>query len=291
MGVLSPAEVVRAISNASKHKAETPWLSTIILAMMAGGAIAIGDIFWASSVVKLGHNVAPGIANFIGGFAFSVGLMLVVFFGGHLFTSSTLTAVTVAEKKIDTFRGIVSYWTLVWIFNFVGAALTAFMYFYSGLPFKYGGWIAQHFVEIGAAKCSLPFLEAFLRAIFCNILVCCAVWMAVASKDGAGKIWGIAFAIAAFVGSGYEHCVANMFIITHALLCKAYYLAQVGGDINALSELLHHFPVAKLANLDIKHFLLNNELPVTLGNIVGGVLFVGIAGLLGHKEDIEKLPN
>nr|WP_218914914.1 formate/nitrite transporter family protein [Desulfurobacterium thermolithotrophum] len=157
MGILSPAEVVRSLSDMSKHKAETSWFSIIILSMMAGGAIALGDIFWAHSVVQVGEKLAPGIANFIGGFAFSVGLMLVVFFGGHLFTSSTLTTVTVLEKKLDTFRGIISYWTVVWIFNFVGAVLMAFMYFYSGLPLKFNGWIAQHFVEVGAAKCSLSF--------------------------------------------------------------------------------------------------------------------------------------
>ena len=288
METKSPAETMQALSNASKHKAETPWLNIIFLAMMAGGAIAIGDIFWAHSVVEVGAKLAPGIANIIGGFAFSTGLMLVVFFGGHLFTSSVLTGMTVAERKMSVFKGILVYWPGVWIFNFVGSILIAYLYFKSGLPFKYHEWIAKHFVIIGAAKCSLSFGEAFIRGIFCNILVCMAVWMAVASRDAAGKIFAIAFPIAAFVAAGYEHCVANMFIITEALLCKIHYLAQVGGDLNSLADILHHYPVTKLANLNIQNFLIKNQIPVTLGNIVGGVVFVGLVGLLSHKHDVKQ---
>jgi formate/nitrite transporter len=283
----APHQAIVALSNMSKHKAELPIASVILLAIMAGGGIALGDIFWAHATVGVAKNLAPGIANFIGGFAFSAGLMMVVFFGGHLFTSSVLSGVSFAEKKVNLLGGVVSYWTVVWIFNFVGSVLIAYMYYKSGLPLKYDGSILKHFAHLGAAKTSLTFEQAFLRGIFCNIFVCMAVWVAVAVDDGAGKVWGIAFLIAAFVASGYEHCVANMFIITEGLFSKAHYLAQYGGDIHAAAQAMH-ISVEHLQNLNIKTFLVNNEVPVTLGNIVGGVIFVGIIALISHKPDIES---
>ncbi|MFT7003138.1 MAG: formate/nitrite transporter [Sulfurimonas sp.] len=281
--MLSPAETVQAVSGGLDHKAKMPFISVVFLSIMAGGAISLGDIFWAHATVGI---ETPGAANFVGGLAFSVGLMLVVFFGGHLFTSSVLSGVSTVDKKLPMSK-TVSYWTIVWIFNFIGAALIAYMYYRSNLPLKYDGSILKHFVALGAGKTSLGFEEAFIRGIFCNVFVCMAVWTAIAAKDTAGKILGMAFIIAAFVGSGYEHCVANMFIITEALLAKAHYLAQVGGDMHALSELVHHVSVEKLEALNIQNFFVKNLLPVTLGNIVGGLFFVGIIGFISHKPDMK----
>ena len=253
---------------------------------MAGSSIAMGDIFWAHATVGVAQNLAPGIANFIGGIAFSVGLMMVVFFGGHLFTSSVLSGMTTYEKKLSLTR-MVSYWSIVWLFNFVGSVLIAYMYYYSDLPLKYDAEIIKHFVEMAVGKTQLSFHAAFIRGIFCNVFVCMAVWAATASVDTAGKIMAMAFIIAAFVASGYEHCVANMFIITMGLIGKIHYLAQFGGDYHGLSELLHHIPVEKLKELNLTSFLVKNLLPVTLGNIVGGVFFVGLAGFISHKADME----
>jgi len=280
--MLSPAETAQAVSGGLEHKAKMPILSVIFLSMMAGGSIGLGDIFWAHATVGI---TTPGIANFLGGFAFSVGLMLVVFFGGHLFTSSVLSGVSTYDNKL-TMPKMASYWVLVWIFNFVGAVVVAFMYYRSGLPLKYDGAILAHFVHMGAGKVSLSFEQAFIRAIFCNVFVCMAVWTAIAAKDTAGKILGMAFIIAAFVASGYEHCVANMFIISEALFAKAHYLAQVGGDMQALSHLVH-VPVEHLEALNISNFFSKNLLPVTLGNIVGGLFFVGIIGFIANKPDMK----
>ncbi|QCT95370.1 formate/nitrite transporter family protein [Caminibacter mediatlanticus TB-2] len=285
--VKAPHETVHAISHMSAHKTEYPLISVILLAIMAGGAIAMGDIFWAHATVGVAKNLAPGIANFIGGFAFSAGLMMVVFFGGHLFTSSILSGVSFARKEVNIFNGVISYWTVVWIFNFVGGVMIAYLYYKSGLPMKYNEAILKHFAHLGAVKTHLTFTEAFIRGIFCNVFVCMAIWVAVATEDGAGKIWGIAFLIAAFVASGYEHCVANMFIISEGLLAKAHYLAQFGGDIQQAAAALH-IPVEELETFNIKTFLLNNELPVTLGNIVGGLIFVGIVALYSYKKELDN---
>ena len=196
--MLTPPQAISALSHSALHKAAMPLLSVILLSMMAGGAIAMGDIFWAHTTVGVADASAPGIANFIGGIAFSVGLMLVVFFGGHLFTSAVLTGVNTFERKLPVTR-MSSYWTLVWLFNFVGPLLITWLYYRSGLPLKYDGEILKHFVELGVAKTHLSFEEAFIRGIFCNIFVCMAVWAATASKDTAGKILAICFLVGAFV--------------------------------------------------------------------------------------------
>ena len=283
--MLSPAEAAKAVSGGSGHKANMPVVSVIFLSIMAGGAIALGDIFWAHATVGVAESSSPGIANFVGGLAFSAGLMMVVFFGGHLFTSSLLTGVTTYEHKLSVGK-MAKYWTIVWVFNFVGSVIIAYMYYRSNLPLKYDGEILKHFVALGAGKSSLGFEEAFIRGIFCNVFVCMAIWTATAAEDTAGKILGIAFLIAAFVGSGYEHCVANMFIITEGLIAKAHYLAAAGGDLETLSHMVH-VPIDKINNLTVGNFFSTNLLPVTLGNIVGGLFFVGIIGFLSHKVDMK----
>lgn len=280
--MLTPAETAQAVSGGLEHKAKMPFLSIVFLSIMAGGSIALGDIFWAHSTVGI---ETPGIANFIGGIAFSVGLMMVVFFGGHLFTSSVMSGVSTYDKKLPIAQ-MASYWVIVWVFNFVGAIIVAYMYYKSNLPLKYDGEILKHFVGMGVGKVNLGFEAAFIRGIFCNVFVCMAVWTAIAAKDTAGKILGIMFIVGAFVASGYEHVVANMFIITEALFAQAHYLAQVGGDMEALSHLVH-VPVEKLATLNIENFFVKNLLPVTLGNIVGGVFFVGIVGFMANKPDMK----
>ncbi|WP_024953583.1 formate/nitrite transporter family protein [Sulfurospirillum arcachonense] len=284
--MLSPAETAQSVSGGLNHKATMPLLSVLFLSIMAGGSIALGDIFWAHSTVGVAKASSPGVANFLGGIAFSVGLMMVVFFGGHLFTSSVMSGVSTYDKKLP-FGKMASYWAIVWIFNFVGAIIIAYMYYKSNLGLKYDGEILKHFVALGVGKTSLGFEEAFIRGIFCNVFVCMAVWAAIAAKDTAGKILAIAFIVGAFVASGYEHCVANMFIISEGLFAKAHYLAQAGGDMHALSELVHHIPVEKLEALNIQNFFLKNLLPVTLGNIIGGVFFVGIIGFMSHKPDMK----
>lgn len=284
--MLSPADTARSLVDGLDHKAKMPIISVIFLSIMAGGSIGMGDIFWAHATVGVAKASAPGISNFIGGFAFSVGLMMVVFFGGHLFTSSLMTGVSTLDHKLP-FGKMAFYWVIVWIFNFVGSFVVAYMYYKSQLPMKYDGEILHHFFHLGVVKSNLSFEAAFLRGIFCNVFVCMAVWAAQGSSDTAGKVLAIAFIIAAFVASGYEHVVANMFIFSEALLAKAYYLHEAGGTIQALAELTH-MSVDKLESLTIMNIFPKNLLPVTLGNIVGGLFFVGVVGFMSHKIDMKK---
>ncbi|SKB39807.1 formate/nitrite transporter family protein [Malaciobacter marinus] len=284
--MLSPADTAQSLVKGLEHKVKMPIVSIIFLSIMAGGSIGMGDIFWAHSTVGVAEASSPGIANFLGGVAFSVGLVMVVFFGGHLFTSSLMSGVSTLDQKLS-FSKMIFYWVVVWVFNFVGAAIVAYMYYKAQLPLKYDGQILHHFLELGVAKNNLSFEAAFIRAIFCNVFVCMAVWAATGASDAAGKVLSIILIIAAFVGSGYEHVVANMFIFTEALLAKAYYLHEAGGTIQALAE-HSHIAVAKLEEFTFLNIIPNNLLPVTLGNIVGGLFFVGVVGFMSHKTDMKK---
>lgn len=284
--MLNPAQTAKAISSAMQHKAHTPLMSTIFLAIMAGAAIAMGDIFWAHSTVGMAEKLSIGMANFIGGLAFSCGLMMVVFYGGHLFTSSVLSGVSAYDKRLSLSQ-TAFYWAVVWCANFVGGALIAYMYYYSGLGFKFDGYILSHFVPAGIGKVNAPFIQLFIRGIFCNVFVCMAIWTATSSKDLAGKFFAILWMIAAFVACSMEHCVANMFIITEAIIAKAHYIASFNGDLGATAKALHT-SVEGLQSLSWSSFLLKNLIPVTLGNIVGGLFFVGLVGFMVNKHEMQE---
>ena len=188
--MLNPAETAQAVSSSMEHKAHTPLVSIIFLAIMAGAAIAMGDIFWAHSTVGMAEKQSIGLSNFIGGITFSCGLMMVVFYGGHLFTSSILSGVSAYDGKLPLGKTI-GYWVIVWIFNFIGGALIAYMYYYSGLPLKYDGYILQHFVPAAIGKITAPFHELFLRGIFCNVFVCMSIWTATSESNLSGKFFAI----------------------------------------------------------------------------------------------------
>ncbi|MGG7048595.1 MULTISPECIES: formate/nitrite transporter family protein [unclassified Campylobacter] len=283
--MLTPQENAKALVLNMTKKAQAPLKAVIIMSIMAGGAIAMGDIFWAHSTVGMAQTLSIGMSNFIGGLAFSCGLMMVVFYGGHLFTGSVISGVGAYDSKIG-WIAVFRYLSIIWVFNFVGSVMVAYMYYYSGLPQKFNATILKTFVTIGTDKVTLSFVELFLRGIFCNIFVCMAVWSANMQKDIAGKFFTILWMVAAFVACSMEHCVANMFIITEALLAKADLLVKVG-SIEALSELLK-INANLLYELNITNFLVKNLVPVTLGNIIGGFLFVGLVGFISAKSEEEN---
>ena len=285
--MLNPAETAQAVSSSMQHKAHTPLISIIFLAIMAGAAIAMGDIFWAHSTVGMAEKQSIGLSNFIGGITFSCGLMMVVFYGGHLFTSSVLTGVPAADGKLPRGKTI-GYWAIVWCFNFVGGALIAYMYYYSGLPLKYDGYILQHFIPAAAGKINAPFHELFIRGIFCNVFVCMSIWTATSESNLSGKFFAIMWMIGAFVACSMEHCVANMFILTEGIIAKGHYLAAAGGDVNALANSLHGVTAAQIDSINWGNFIVKNMIPVTLGNICGGLFFVGLVGFMVNKYDMKK---
>jgi formate/nitrite transporter len=207
-----------------------------------------------------------GVAKLLGGAVFSVGLMLVVIGGAELFTGNNLMIVGMVSGKI-TVKEVGVNWFFVYIANFLGSMVLVYMMYKSNLWTTAGNANAATALGIAVGKVNLSFSEAFYRAIGCNWLVCLAVWLAVAAKDVGGKILGIFFPIMAFVASGFEHCIANMYFIPYGIFLK---------NDAALTEVVAGFG-AKADALTWSGFVVNNLVPVTLGNIVGGAIFVGFA--------------
>jgi len=247
----APAEVARRVESAGVAKASLGLVPTLALGWLAGAFIGFGAYFFLVAVTQSG--LGYGLERVVGGVCFSLGLVLVVVAGAELFTGNNLIVLAWADRKIGTGR-LLRNWGLVYAANFVGAIMLAAAVHWSGVAAGNDGAVAGTAARIAAAKVALPFGEAFLRGVLCNALVCLAVWLAMAAHSVSGKILAIVFPIAAFVAAGFEHSVANMFLIPLGALAAA--------DPGALGLTLGGF----LANL----------VPVTLGNVVGGSVFVAL---------------
>jgi len=186
---------------------------------------------------------------------------LVVVAGAELFTGNNLMIAGVLGREYGL-RRLLGRWGLVFAANFIGAVFLALLMAQSGLWKMASNAVGAKALAIAAAKVNLPFGEAFVRGIGCNWLVCLAVWMALSAKDVAGKVLAIFFPIMAFVALGYEHCVANMYFVPMGLFLKGTSAAA-------------GLAAGTLDSLTWSRFLVVNLVPVTLGNIVGGALFVG----------------
>jgi formate/nitrite transporter len=269
----SPKETVEKLVDIGKGKCELKWHQTAILAFFAGAYIAFG----AALATMVGNDISEylgvGMQKLMMGGVFSVGLMLVVIAGAELFTGNNLIVVSACtghSKWMKLFKN----WFWVYVFNFVGAVFLAWLIFASGL-WKVNGYNVGVFaLKIASSKTNLGFLEALTRGILCNWLVCLAVIMAIASKNVIGKIFGIFFPITAFVASGFEHSVANMYFIPIGLFMKTQNVVVQAANLNA----------DKLNNLTFfDGFLWRNLVPVTLGNIIGGAFFVSFLYFLALK--------
>ena len=269
----SPAEVVDANILAGKVKANLSLPKMILLGILAGIFIAIGGE--ASSLAS--HNVANvGLARTITGAIFPVGLMMIVLVGGELFTGNTMIIMAVMQKEA-TWLQYARNLIVVFFSNLVGSLIIAYLTYFSGQWNYTDGALGAYTMKIALGKVNLSFGTAFASGILCNILVCVAVLMAISAKDIAGKILAIFFPIFAFVISGFEHCVANMYYIPAGLIAKSnpQYVAK--------AEELYGITQDKLNALTVGG-MVKNMIPVTLGNIVGGAVFVGVLLVLINKK-------
>ena len=272
--MLKPAQLVDALIEAAAQKAEGSFLKIFTLAILAGAFIAFGGE--ASNMAAFNLLAMPetyGLGRLVAGMVFPVGLMLIIIGGGELFTGNTLMFAAVADKRIKL-SGLLRNWVIVYIGNFIGAVLVAAMIYYSGLLSSGGYMLGAVTVKIAAVKTSLYFGPAFVMGIMCNWLVSLAVWVAYASERIVGKIFAIFFPICLFVTSGFEHCIANMYYIPVGIFAKANdKFAELSGCSTEL-----------LDNLTWSNFFVDNLIPVTLGNIVGGSIFVAMAYFVAHKK-------
>mgnify|MGYP002538114828 CR=1 FL=1 len=255
MNFFSPAEVASNYIATGKSKVNLPAIKMLLLGIMAGAFIAFGGI--GATTVAVSIPLAS-VGKFIGACVFPGGLTMVLIAGSELFTGNNLMIMGVLSRVISA-RRMLRNWGVVYLGNFVGAALVAALCVLGHVFAAFDGRLAASVISIAQAKASLSFGDAFVRGILCNFLVCIAVWMASAAKSVPGKILAVFFPIMTFVVAGFEHSVADMYYLTAGLLTAA----QTG---------------AAAAGLTWGRALLGNLLPVTLGNLVGGVFLVGVSG-------------
>ena len=280
MGFKVPAEIAKASIAAGCTKCSTTPMKLLILGFLAGAYIGFGALL--SEIVAGGLSngtittaagevwkiaLPAGIVKFASGAVFPVGLMLVVIAGAELFTGNCMFAPISVLNKESSFKGLLTNWMLVYIGNLIGSLLLAYFLAYKCGYFNAMPW-EGYAATVANTKCGLDFTTAFLRGIGCNWLVCLAIWLALSAEDTISRIFAIWFPIMAFVTTGFEHSVANMFFIPLGVF--------VANDPTAVAAL----ETAKVSTVNLigttgwYNFFITNLVPVTLGNIVGAALFV-----------------
>ncbi len=258
---LLPPEMAAKAEDAGVAKARQPLANTLALSFLAGAFIALGAGFF--TIVTTDSGLGYGASRFLGGIAFSLGLILVVIGGAELFTGNNLIVMAWASGKISA-PMVLRNWALVFIGNFAGALATAALVYISGQWAFDNNQVGQNAMLIANRKVNLGFTEAIALGMLCNSLVCLAVWLSYSARSNIDKAVAIVFPITAFVASGFEHSIANMYFIPLGLLVKRE------DAVTALS------PSADLSQLTWGDFFLRNLLPVTIGNVIGGAVMVGI---------------
>lgn len=257
---LLPGEMARRAEYLGVRKAEMSDAKVFTLAVLAGAFIALGAIF-ATTTAAASASLPYGVARLLTGLVFCLGLILVVVGGAELFTGNNLIVMAWASRKVTT-SALLRNWIIVYLGNFVGSVGMALLIFLSK-QYTFGeNAIGITALKIAYSKVHLGFVEALTLGILCNVLVCLAVWMTFSARSTIDKIAAIIFPITGFVAAGFEHSVANMYFIPIALFIKDFdpaFAAAVGVNLDGLNW---------------GTFLLNNLLPVTIGNIIGGAVLV-----------------
>ncbi len=252
----TPAQVALRVESAGVAKAKLGTVPTITLAILAGAFIAFGAMFYTLVVTDSALGFGP--TRLLGGAAFSLGLILVIVAGAELFTGNNLIVMAWADKRVTGVQ-LLRNWGLVYLGNFAGALATAGCVALSGVLEMNNGAVGATAAAIAESKLQLTPLEALIRGVLCNALVCLAVWLCFAARSVSGKILAILFPISAFVGLGFEHSVANMYVIPVAM-----FTGLLESDIAGL-----------LINLSV----------VTLGNIIGGSLLVALVYWVIYRRE------
>ncbi|MBE3090366.1 MAG: formate/nitrite transporter family protein, partial [Actinobacteria bacterium] len=213
----SPAEIEKKVEAASAAKAKLSFLSLFMLSILAGSFIALGAEF--CTLVIFDSSLSIGLTKLLGGIAFSLGLILVVVAGAELFTGNNLVIMGFASGVV-TYKQLLKNWSVSYLGNFLGSLVVVFLMFFTNLWKMKDYMLGAKAVLIAADKVNLTFLEAFSRGILCNALVCLAIWLCFSARTVVGKIAAIIFPITAFVASGFEHSIANMYFIPIGILLK-----------------------------------------------------------------------
>lgn len=263
----SPKEIALKVETVGVTKAHMATLPLVMLGVLAGAFIGLGGMLFV--IVKSDPALSFAVSQLLGGLVFCLGLLLVVIAGAELFTGNNLLAMAWADKKI-TSAEVLRNWLWVCAANFVGAGGLALLVYLSGHTHMNGGGIGQAVLRIAAAKQSLVWHEAFFRGVLCNVLVCMAVWMAMAGRSVIDKAVAIIFPITAFVAAGFEHSIANMYFMQLAMLIQYFEPASAGGVAITWAGMW-----GKLV-------------PVILGNLMGGSVLVGMVYFVIYRPSAPK---
>lgn len=248
----SPLEIAKNFIEIGYHKAKLSVMKLLILGFFAGFFVGFAGIGATTAGVTIAN---PGLSKIVSALVFPAGLAMVLIAGGELFTGNHLMILSCLQKRISCIE-MLRNWFFVYIGNLLGSVSVAALVVYGHTPSAFDGKLAESMVNIGLAKVSMSFSDAFIRGILCNMLVCLAVWMAFAAKKVSGKMMALYFPIFIFVLCGFEHCIANMYYIATGIFASAEYHMVKDG-------------------LNWSGFFLKNMLPVTLGNLVGGAGIIG----------------
>jgi len=265
--LMPPAIAAKAVE-VGVSKAGMSALRTLALAVLAGAFIGLGAMFATTTVAGAGEAIPFGIQRLLAGFVFSLGLILVVVAGAELFTGNNLIVMAWAERRVP-WRRVARNWALVYAGNLVGALGTVALVFAGGQYEFGGGEVGASALAIADFKVGLGFWRALVLGILCNALVCLAIWLTYSARSVTDKILAVIFPISAFVAAGFEHSIANMYFLPVGLAIKEW-----GSDdfVAASGTNAGDYPELTLGNV-----VAENLIPVTIGNVIGGSVMVGLA--------------
>jgi formate transporter len=267
LDALMPPQMATKASDVGVSKAQMSTFRTFFLAVLAGAFIGLGALFATTAVAGAADAVPYGITRLLAGLVFCLGLILVVVAGAELFTGNNLISIAWAERKVSTAR-VLRNWTIVYAGNLLGALATVFLVFAAGQYEFGGGAVGSSALAIAETKSSLGFGQAVALGIMCNALVCLAIWLTYSARSVTDKILAIIFPISAFVAVGFEHSVANMFFLPMGVLIR-----EQGSDefFASSGTAASDYPDVSWTNA-----IVDNLLPVTIGNVIGGAVMVGL---------------
>lgn len=276
--ILSPTEIVESNIKLEVNRSNMPLLKMVLLGILAGIFISCGA--QASNVAM---HALPNVstARIVAGCVFAIGLMLVVFIGAELFTGDCLLIMGVLDKKVKTLT-MIRILIVVFISNLIGALIVVLLVYYSGQLGYSNDMLGAFTIKVAMGKVEKSFISSFSSGILCNVFVCGAVLMMTSAKDASGKVWTCFFSILAFVVSGFEHCVANMYYIPVGILAK-------NNEVYANKAMeLYGYTKEQLDKLNVKSFLVDSTIPVTIGNVFGGVVLVGLMMWMAYGTKYDK---
>ncbi len=259
----APAEIARLVETMGVAKARNSVVTELVLAVLAGAFISLGALFYL--VVITGAGLGFGVTRLLGGLAFSLGLILVVVAGAELFTGNNLMAMAWASGRIGT-RDLLRNWVLSYLGNVVGCLGTVTLALGAGVARLGSGAVGETALRVAGGKAGLSLLESFTRGVLCNVLVCLAVWLAMGARSVTDKIMAIIFPITAFAALGFEHSIANWFLLPFGMALDRSGSIAVGDVARNLAA-------------------------VTAGNIIGGSLLVAGVYWLAYLRDGRAQPS